>query len=151
MLASSRSFIRYLDEKQSRKPKKPEIKNPDLSQEIIQYTDLEFSFVMNGRLHYPLTNFQKFNKIILSELSINIYTSNKKDIDSTPTSQYRTPTEDFPSDSLDQQSISVASNRCSAIESILRDCHQELKLSLVVKQLEMGLVQRTYDMKVSLK
>ena len=48
IVASSKSLIRYLDEKQSRKPKKPEVKNPDLSQEIIQYTDLEFSFVMNG-------------------------------------------------------------------------------------------------------
>ncbi|XP_037042887.1 vacuolar protein sorting-associated protein 13-like, partial [Bradysia coprophila] len=114
--------------KQSRKPKKPEVKHTDLSQEIIQYTDLEFSFVMN-------------------ELSVNIYKSNKRDLDSTPTSQYRTPTEEF----QDDQSMSVASHRCSVMESVLNESNQELKLSFQIKQLEMGLVQRTYDMKVSLK
>ncbi|KAJ6629556.1 Vacuolar protein sorting-associated protein 13, partial [Pseudolycoriella hygida] len=130
LIASSKSFIRYLDEKQLRKPKKPEPKNPELSNtlEIIQYTDLEFSFVMN-------------------ELSVNIYKSNKREIDSTPTSQYRTPTEEFQDD---QQSVSIVSNRCSVMESVMNESNQELKLSFQIKQLEMGLVQRTYDMKVSL-
>lgn len=49
IVASSMSLKRYLDEKQARKPKKPvDVKKQDLSEEIIQYTDLEFSFVMNG-------------------------------------------------------------------------------------------------------
>lgn len=87
-------------------------------------------------------------KRFVSELSINIYKSNKRDIDSTPTSQYRTPTEEFQDD---QQSISVVSNRCSAMESVMSECNQELKLSFQIKQLEMGMVQRTYDMKVALK
>lgn len=48
-VASSMSLKRYLDEKQARKPKKPvDIKKQELSEEIIQYTDLEFAFVMNG-------------------------------------------------------------------------------------------------------
>lgn len=42
------SLKRYLDEKQQRKVKKPDTKKQDLSEEIIQYTDLEFAFVMNG-------------------------------------------------------------------------------------------------------
>lgn len=88
--------------------------------------------------------------IFLLELSVNIYKSNKRDIDSTPTSQYRTPTEEFANES-DQQSLSVASNRYSVMESIMNESNQELKLSFQIKQLEMGLVQRTYDMKVSLK
>lgn len=83
----------------------------------------------------------------VSELSVNIYKSNKRDVDSTPTSQYRTPTEEF----QDDQSMSVASQRCSVMESVLNESNQELKLSFQIKQLEMGLVQRTYDMKVSLK
>lgn len=89
-------------------------------------------------------------KNFLSELSVNIYKSNKKDIDSTPTSQYRTPTEEFPNEP-DQQSTSVTSNRYSVMDSVMNECNQELKLSFQIKQLEMGLVQRTYDMKVSLK
>lgn len=49
IVASSMSLKRYLDEKQARKPKKPvDIKKQELSEEIIQYTDLEFAFVMNG-------------------------------------------------------------------------------------------------------
>lgn len=44
------SLKRYLDEKQQRKVKKPDPKKQDLSEEIIQYTDLEFAFVMNGSL-----------------------------------------------------------------------------------------------------
>lgn len=49
--SSSRSLLRYLDEKQQRKPKKPEIKKREITdEEIIQYTDLEFSFVLNGEL-----------------------------------------------------------------------------------------------------
>lgn len=48
---SSRSLLRYLDEKQQRKPKKPETKKREITdEEIIQYTDLEFSFVLNGKL-----------------------------------------------------------------------------------------------------
>lgn len=42
------SIKRYLDEKQLRKVKKPDVKKHELSEEIIQYTDLEFAFVMNG-------------------------------------------------------------------------------------------------------
>lgn len=50
LVSSSMSLKRYLDEKQLRKPKKPEIKQRDISdEEITQYTDLEFSFVLNGK------------------------------------------------------------------------------------------------------
>lgn len=93
-----------------------------------------------------MNNFQIFSFYL--ELSVNIYKSNKREIDSTPTSQYRTPTEEFQDD---QHSISVVSHRYDAMESVMNECNQELKLSFQIKQLEMGLVQRTYDMKVSLK
>lgn len=91
-----------------------------------------------------------FENFVLSELSVNIYKSDKRDVDSTPTSQYRTPIEEFPNES-DQQSMSVSNNRDSVMESVMNESNQELKLSFQIKQLEMGLVQRTYEMKVSLK
>lgn len=47
--ASSLSLIRYLDERQMAKPKRPEVKQRDaLDEEITQYTDLEFAFVLSG-------------------------------------------------------------------------------------------------------
>lgn len=47
--ASSRSLIRYLDERQLPKPKRPEMKQRDaLDEEIIKYTDLEFAFELSG-------------------------------------------------------------------------------------------------------
>lgn len=49
LVSSSMSLKRYLDEKQQRKPKRPEHKRQELSEEIVQYTDLEFAFVMNGK------------------------------------------------------------------------------------------------------
>lgn len=122
-MASSISLKRYLDEKQHKKSKIADLKKQELSEEIIQYTDLDFAFVMN-------------------ELSINIYKS--KDDESTPTSQYRTPTEEFNTDEAD-------SNRSKTIFSLLDQLSLERKISFKIKQLEMGMVQRTYDMKVALK
>lgn len=47
--ASSMSLRRYLDERQLAKPKRPEVKRRDaLDEEITQYTDLEFAFVLGG-------------------------------------------------------------------------------------------------------
>lgn len=46
--SSSMSLKRYLDEKQQRKAKIPEQKQHVTDEEITQYTDLEFSFVLNG-------------------------------------------------------------------------------------------------------
>lgn len=49
LVASSMSLKRYLDERQ--KPKILENKQREISEEeITQYTDLEFGFVLNGKL-----------------------------------------------------------------------------------------------------
>lgn len=49
LVASSMSLKRYLDERQ--KPKILESKQREISEEeITQYTDLEFGFVLNGKL-----------------------------------------------------------------------------------------------------
>lgn len=45
------SLKRYLDERQSMKPKILENKQRDISEEeITQYTDLEFGFELNGKI-----------------------------------------------------------------------------------------------------
>lgn len=73
---------------------------------------------------------------------MNIYRT--REIDSTPTSQYRTPTEEFLVEIENQQFT-------DDVTTILSQQCNEKKLSFQVKQLEMGVVQRTYDMTVSLK
>lgn len=63
---------------------------------------------------------------------------------------YRTPTEDFESQSMIFNRNSFSS--CLPYNPMGGPhTQQERKISIQVKQLEMGVVQRTYDMKVSLK
>lgn len=78
---------------------------------------------------------------LFAELSINIYRSNGNS--STPPSMYRTPTDEFDSLMLTRNSFS---SYVSAPTS-----HKDRNISIQVKQLEMGIIQRTYDMKVSMK
>lgn len=113
------SLKRYLDERQQAKPKRPEIKQRDESDtELIQYTDLEFSFE-------------------LTEVSVNIYKDSENLI--SPNSQYETPIEEF-----------ASATGCDSI-SELETIGLPKQLSFQVKQLEMAVVQRTYDLKVSMK
>lgn len=121
--ASSMSLKKYLDERQQAKPKRPELKQRDiLDEEIVQYTDLEFAFE-------------------LSQVSVNIY--KESDILLTPNSNYATPTEEFKSTT----STIASADSISELETI----GMPKRLSFSVKQLEMSMVQRTYDMKVSMK
>lgn len=77
-----------------------------------------------------------------AEVSVNIF----KDHDAvvTPNSKYETPTEEFQSATC---SILTTSESISELELI----GLPKQLSFQVKQLEMSMVQRTYDMKVSMK
>lgn len=121
--ASSMSLKKYLDDRQQAKPKRPEIKQRDtLDEEIIQYTDLEVAFE-------------------LSQVSVNIYKDS--DVLLTPNSKYATPTEEFKSTT----SIISSADSVSELETI----GTPKQLSFSIKQLEMAMVQRTYDMKVSMK
>lgn len=74
-------------------------------------------------------------------MSVNIYRTHE--VDSTPTSQYRTPTEEF--------LVEIENQYTDDISTIVSQQCNEKKISFQVKQLEMGVVQRTYDMNVSLK
>lgn len=62
----------------------------------------------------------------------------------TPNSEYETPTEEFQSAT---GTIMTSSDSVSELELI----GLPKQLSFKVKQLEMAMVQRTYDMKVSMK
>lgn len=72
----------------------------------------------------------------LAEISVNIYKDS--DVAVTPDSKYGTPPEEFKT---------PTGTICSEFESI----GLPKQLSFSVKQLEMSLVQRTYDMKMSMK
>lgn len=71
---------------------------------------------------------------------MNIY-KDKEDL-VTPVSQYRTPTEDFNPDGSFQRHGTVSELETLGLPKLL---------SFKVKQLEMAIVQRTYDQKVSVK
>lgn len=74
---------------------------------------------------------------VMKEFSFVIY--KPKLPSTTPSSEYRTPVEDVQALNLKPRSPSIV------------DEDQDNIISFVVKQLEMSMVQRTYDMKVSLK
>lgn len=77
---------------------------------------------------------------VVLELSVNIY-RDVEDLQS-PDSQYKTPTEEFASTSISTRDSSIVSEWGDLVRN---------QLVFKVKHLEMGMVQRTYDMKVSLK
>lgn len=79
--------------------------------------------------------------MLSAELSVNIY----RDADDlpSPASQYKTPTEEFANASI--------RTRDSSIVSELDGPARQNQLTFKAKHLEMGMVQRTYDMKVSLR
>lgn len=118
------SLMKFLDDKQKRnKRNKPEV-TTELADEIIQYTDLIVDFVMK-------------------EFAVTLFKS--RDMENTPSDEYRTPVEDFTTlSNFDNKSLKTI----SPIDG--PDTNQKL-IHFNVKQLEMSMVQRTYDMKVILK
>lgn len=73
---------------------------------------------------------------------MNIYKDSEAAI--TPNSKYETPTEEFQSAT---GTIITTSSSVSELEQI----GLPKQLSFKIKQLEMAMVQRTYDMKLSMK
>lgn len=82
--------------------------------------------------------------LLFAEVSVNIFKDTEGQTVVTPNSKYETPTEEFQSATC---SILTASDSVSELELI----GLPKQLSFQVKQLEMSMVQRTYDMKVSMK
>lgn len=105
----------------------------DPSAEMVQFTDLELSFVMN-------------------ELCINLYRVSEVADQSPATQSYRTPPEEFvsTSESSDQLQFPNAPHHPRpSLASV--DLSGGRHLSMRVRQLEFSMVQRTYDLKVALK
>lgn len=86
-------------------------------------------------------NFNSFFSLS-TEVSVNIFKDSEVVV--TPNSKYETPTEEFQSAT---GTIMTSSDSVSELELI----GLPKQLSIKVKQLEMAMVQRTYDMKVSMK
>lgn len=120
-IMSSTLSLKKYLEDRHKKPKKPE--GIEIGEEIVQYTDMEVHFE-------------------LQEVSLTVYKA--KEYRETPSDEYQTPTEEF-------QSGSLSSKRFSEVVSEADDTAPEKLLTFKVQQLEMAMIQRTYDMNVTLK
>lgn len=153
LIASSMSLKRYLDERQS-KPKLLESKQRDISEEeLTQYTDLEFGFELNGKQIWCKISCRKlFSNWIeyltyFPEISIKIFKDCEELLSpkssSSPSDETASVTEEYAS----------ATGTISTLGSVseLESIGLPKQLALTVKQLEMAVTQRTYDLKVSMK
>lgn len=152
LVASSMSLKRYLDERQSKPKKLDNSQLRDISdEEITQYTDLEFGFELNGNLiafiNYQLMIPSERNIIIneflifITEVAIKIFKESKPLV--SPISSDETPTEEY------ESATGTMSTQGSVSE--LESIGVPKQLSFTIRQLEMSAVQRTYDIRVSMK
>lgn len=102
----------------------------DPSADIVQFTDLELSFVMN-------------------ELCVNLYRVSEVSDMSPATQSYRTPPEEFVLASDNTDHLPSTTHPRPSLASV--DLSGGRHLSMRVRQLELSMVQRTYDLKVALK
>ncbi|XP_029725509.1 intermembrane lipid transfer protein Vps13 isoform X2 [Aedes albopictus] len=132
VFSSSLSLLKYLDEKQQKltKIQRP-VENLNTSDaldgEVVQFIDLEVRFVLN-------------------ECSLTIFK-----ISGTGTSSsevFTTPTEEFPQSPLDQ---TLMQRKSVTFNVPFTHVNSQKIVAFKVKQLEMNMVQRTYDLKVALK
>ena len=125
ILGSSLSLLKFLDEKQQLLQKKPSVgDNIDVTDDVVQFIDLEANFVLN-------------------EISITILKS--ASTGSSSTEEYATPTEDFSNTNLPTPSFK------SVAFDVPSTYNRKKMLTIKAKQLEMNMTQRTYDLKVDLK
>ena len=141
LLGSSLSLLKFLDEKQHMltKRKDPPKENIDVTDDVVQFTDLEAYFLLN-------------------EISITIC---KSDYTSSSTSnsssdEFETPTEDFPSESSKMIEIVPSSVKSVGFETPAapeapEPQVEEKMMCVKVKRLEMKMTQQTYELKVDLK
>ncbi|XP_055538544.1 intermembrane lipid transfer protein Vps13 isoform X2 [Wyeomyia smithii] len=132
VFSSSLSLLKYLDEKQQKltKIQRP-AENLNVSDavdgEVVQFIDLEVRFV-------------------LSECSIIIFRTSGTG--SSSSDVFATPTEEFSQSPLEQNLM----QRKSVVFNVpYSNTNSQKIMAFKVKQLEMNMVQRTYDLKVDLK
>lgn len=150
LVASSMSLKRYLDERQSKPKKLDNSQQRDISdEEITQYTDLEFGFELNCKASVNcqlMISYERniiINKCLISitAVSIKIFKENEQIF--LPISSDETPTEEYAS------ATGTMSTQGSVSE--LESFGSPKQLSFTIRQLEMSVVQRTYDIRVSMK
>ncbi|XP_039442815.1 intermembrane lipid transfer protein Vps13 isoform X7 [Culex pipiens pallens] len=133
VFSSSLSLLKYLDEKQQKltkiqRPADTLSTSDSVDGEVVQFIDLEVNFVLNA-------------------CSLTIYKISGTG--SSSSEAYATPTEEFPSSPLEQ---SLAQPRKSVAFSMPFHSSDSRKImAFQVRQLELTMVQRTYDLKVALK
>ncbi|XP_053672745.1 intermembrane lipid transfer protein Vps13 [Anopheles nili] len=136
VFSSSLSLLKYLDERQVKLPKihrHPEVLNPSdtVDGDVVQFTDMEIKF----ELH---------------ECSLTICKMNGGGTGSSSSDVFATPTEEFSQSPVEQEFPPQKSVAFSMpYESV--ETNQRKIIAFKVKQLEMTMVQRTYDLKVALK
>lgn len=136
-LGSSLSLLKFLDEKQQKLAKRKETvqENIDVTDEVVQFTDLEAYFV-------------------LKEISITICKSNTSvTSNSSSSDEFETPSEEFTSDN-DNKELNAVSSTAKSVQFDVptgKIGDREKMLCVKVKKLEMTAAQRTYELKVDLK
>ncbi|XP_052870380.1 intermembrane lipid transfer protein Vps13 [Anopheles cruzii] len=134
LVSSSLSLLKYLDEKQAKLPKisRPVEMATALDGEIVQFIDMEIKFELN-------------------ECSLTVCKSGGDGPLSSSSDIFTTPTEEFsqsPEEQLTPQTKIVAFDLPSIGAT---NENQQKIIAFKFKQLEMTMVQRTYDLKLALK
>uniref|UniRef100_A0A182VBQ3 Vacuolar protein sorting-associated protein 13 n=1 Tax=Anopheles merus TaxID=30066 RepID=A0A182VBQ3_ANOME len=137
VFSSSLSLLKYLDEKQVKLPKihrPPEALNPAdaVDGDVVQFTDMEIKF----ELH---------------ECSLTIFKMNGGGTGSSSSDVFATPTEEFSQSPVEQDYHPHKSVAFNVPYGGSVGSNQRKIIAFKVKQLEMTMVQRTYDLKVALK
>ncbi|XP_065079310.1 intermembrane lipid transfer protein Vps13 isoform X3 [Ochlerotatus camptorhynchus] len=132
VFSSSLSLLKYLDDKQQKltKIQRPvdNLNTSDaLDGEVVQFIDLEVRFVLN-------------------ECSLTIFKISGTG--STSSDVFTTPTEEFSQSPLEQ---SLMQRKSVTFNVPFAHANSRKIVAFKVKQLEMNMVQRTYDLKVDLK
>uniref|UniRef100_A0A182TV09 Vacuolar protein sorting-associated protein 13 n=1 Tax=Anopheles melas TaxID=34690 RepID=A0A182TV09_9DIPT len=137
VFSSSLSLLKYLDEKQVKLPKihrPPEALNPAdaVDGDVVQFTDMEIKF----ELH---------------ECSLTIFKMNGGGTGSSSSDVFATPSEEFSQSPVEQDYHPHKSVAFNVPYGGSVGSNQRKIIAFKVKQLEMTMVQRTYDLKVALK
>lgn len=141
---SAMSLLKYFDDKQ----KAPiRLKTDDLEQvsEQIQFTDFDISFSLNGNATSRSNHYNFFLMGLLLELSIIFDRDNQDGSCET----FATPTGEYASSQIAEPPTVV-------LDDLEEHCSKNNEnsprvLSCIVKQVELNLVQKTYEMKVDIR
>lgn len=133
-VGSSMSLLKFLDEKQQKLQKRmdPPPENPDVTDGVVQFTELEAYFV-------------------LEEIAITICKTRKPPAEDVSSDEFGTPSEDFVDAESKTTFMSPSYKSVTFDMPAASSADREKMLCVKVKKLEMTAAQRTYELKVDLK